>query len=201
MRTLVVVLAVLCLTPLWAEEPLAAPFTVGFDWEDSILRGFFTNDFFLFELEYNLQNRFTDKVVFSWLAYGQNPKDPWNLYLMVEPAMWESEISRELGHEPIRPDRFYAGVHWLKDWADVRVAAFAASSDGSKAYPFIELRQLRLARLNHRFDFIAKGFLSQEQSRWAAGFDYTLNRNLDAKLLYGSDNLEWSVSFRTVLNR
>jgi hypothetical protein len=200
-RTLTLCLAALCLAPLWAEEELP-PVRVGFEYEKGLIRTGFTNEFFHFELDYDLEVKYADKILFSWLAYGQDPRSPWDIALEIEPAMWESEISRELGHDPIRYDKFYVGVRYFADWVDARLFPFGIATDTSeKVYPHLDLRRLHLARINNRTDLIVRGYASTDELNWAAGVDIKLPWSLNAKLLYGSQNFEWAIGYSTVINR
>jgi len=193
-------LAFLFLAPLGAEEePL--PLEVGFDWEDQVVRGWFTDQFFLFELEQNLETNFTDRIFMSWLAYGQDPDFPVNILLKIRPPMYASETSRRLGHDPVRWDEYYVGVHFLTDWADARLLLFGVSPNSSvRTNPHLELRRLRITHVSDQIDFIARGFADPNRLELEAGVDFQLFRNFNAKVLYGTNNLNWSVGFSTRIN-
>lgn len=203
MRTLTVALFTLfCLAPLWAEEEIPL-FEVYLEYlNQGVVRGSFTNQFFRFEMDQDLETEFTDSIFFGWLAYGQDTDSPYQLAIKIEPPMWESEVSRNLGHDPIRGDKYYGGFQYLTDWIDVRLFPLAISPQKeSNPRPHLELRQWRVARLHKRIDLITRGRVDLESFDFAAGADLRLTNNFSGKVLYGTEGLQWSISFKTVINR
>jgi hypothetical protein len=177
---------------------------MGVELEDKLLRGYFTNQFFRYEHDYNLDTNFTDKIFFSWLAYGQDPSLPWNIAIEVVPPMWESEASRALGHEPIRETEFRAGAHYLDENLDARLMwPFVHSIEGHFPKWYFELRRLEIARINNSINLIARGRADPDRIDFAFGGEFKLPLNFTGRVYYGTNDndFEWSVSYKTYFNR
>ncbi len=202
MRSLAVVVTILCLTPLWAEDLDSVPVKLGFDWEDELIRGRFTNGFFTCEVEQNLETRFTDRCVFTWSAYGEDPDYPIHWVFAAVPPMWESEISQYFGHLPKRPDEYHIGVQYCNSKWDIRgLWPIARVISGHRTEPYVELRRWEFATINDRITLLARGRWNPDHVEYAAGAEFKLPWGLSAQALYGSDNFTWSVSFETTINR
>jgi hypothetical protein len=166
-----------------------------------LLRARYDDQFVILEFDYNRDISHIERVFISWVIYGQKPS-PYHYAIEVEPPLWASEASRDLGHDPIRWDKYYAGGQIQNDWIDLRVMLIAVTAKASSpAVPHLELRRLRIAQVTDHVDLISQGWLDSNRADWALGADIRLTRNFSAKLLYGSNNFEWSVGFRTYLNR
>lgn len=196
-RALAYVLVALCLTPLWAEDVDNGPFEVGVEYDREIITGYFYDQIFRFEIEYEPSTSLTKRIRFSW-PIPENWHSPWRFMLEVQPPMWESFEARSLHHDPIQFTEFYAGAQYFDETLDARLLyPVAKTIDGHELKPvFLELKRLRLLKIDHRTEFIARGHFSQDETDLDIGVARRLG-SLEAKIY---SDLEWSIGFRTDIN-
>ncbi len=193
-RLAALAVAVLCLTPLWAQDIDNRPFEVGAEWSDGLVKGYFYDQIFLFEIDYESSTSLTKNVRFSWPI----PKDwrsSYRFMLDIVPGIWESDRDKEMGYDPIQKEEFYAGLQYLDRNIDLRLL-YPIALPNSHPTGFLSLPKWRIAKLTSSTDFIARGFLDVSN---LDDFDFQVGicqrfGSIEAKIY---SDLEWSIGFRT----
>lgn len=202
-RTAMMVVVIVFCLPLWAEETdsyLDRPVEIGLRHEgDTAIGNFFDGILFL-EYDYDLDLWATDQILMTYPLFSpgiESIDDRLRGGFLLQPPIWEHEISRRLGHQPIRLDQYYWATQYRCRWIDAR-AYIPIIYDGRRPNrPIIDLSEVKLLKINRRLGIIARGYTDFRDWDFDLGLSGRLG-SLEAKIY---SDLEWSVGFRTTVNR